>query len=54
MAREESPMVQVALIDLAVDLKERESIATLRQLTQNVKTNESVRERARKGIAELE
>jgi hypothetical protein len=54
MAREESPMVQVALIDLAVDLKERESIGTLRQLTQNVKTNESVRERARKGIAELE
>jgi len=52
--REKSPMVQVALIDLAVDLREKESIATLRQLTQDEKTNESVRQRARKGIAELE
>src|SRR5262249_26596282 len=52
--REKSPMVQVALIDLAVDLKEKESIATLRQLTEDQKINESVRQRARKGIAELE
>jgi putative zinc finger protein len=54
IAREESPMVQVALIDLAVDLREKESIATLRQLTQDQKLNESVRDRAQKGLAELE
>jgi HEAT repeat protein len=54
MAREDAPMVQVALIDLAVDLREKESIATLRQLTQDQKVNEVVRERAQKGLSELE
>jgi HEAT repeat protein len=54
MAREDSPMVQVALIDLAVDLRDKESIATLRQLVQNHEVNEAVRVRAQKGLAELE
>ncbi len=54
MTREGSPMVQVALIDLAVDLRETESIATLRQLTQDQKVNEAVRIRAQKGLAALE
>jgi hypothetical protein len=52
--REESPMVQVALIDLAVDLRERESIGTLQQLAQDKKIDPSVRERAERGLAELE
>ena len=54
MTRQESPMVQVALIDLAVDLHEKESITTLQQLTQDQKVNEAVRERAQKGLTELE
>jgi HEAT repeats len=51
---QESPMVQVALIDLVVDLHEKESIATLRQLTQDSKIDVSVRDRAQKGLAEME
>jgi HEAT repeat protein len=54
MKRQESPMVQIALIDLAVDLKEKESIATLRQFTEDQSINETVRQRAQKGLAELE
>jgi HEAT repeat protein/putative zinc finger protein len=54
MTRQESPMVQIALIDLAVDLREKESIATLRQLTQDQKIDDAVRDRAQKGLAELE
>jgi len=54
MTRQESPIVQIALIDLAVDLREKESIATLRQLTQDQKVDDTVRDRAQKGIAELE
>ena len=54
MTRQESPMVQMALIDLAVDLHEKESIPSLRQLTEDRKINETVRERAQKGLAELE
>jgi HEAT repeats len=54
IAREQSPMMQIALIDLAVDLREKESINTLRQLTQNEKIDGTVREHAQKGLAELE
>jgi hypothetical protein len=54
IARQQSPMVQIALIDLAVDLREKESVPTLRQLTEDQNTNASVRERAQKGLAELE
>jgi HEAT repeats len=54
IAREQSPMMQIALIDLAVDLHEKESINTLRQLTQNEKIDGTVRERAQKGLVELE
>jgi hypothetical protein len=52
--REESPVVQVALIDLAVDLRERESIPTLRQLVGERELDAAVRERAQKGLTELE
>lgn len=54
MTRQESPMVQVALIGLAVDLHETESIATLRDLSGDDKVDVAVRERAKKGLAELE
>lgn len=52
--KQESPMVQVALIDLAVDLKETESIAMLKELTQDQKLDVAVRQRAQKGLSELE
>ena len=51
---QESPMVQVALIDLVVDLHEKASIATLKQLTQDSKLDVSVRDRAQKGLSEME
>jgi len=54
LGRQDSPMVQVALIDLVVDLKEKESVDTLRKLTQNEKLNEAVRTRAQRGLQELE
>jgi hypothetical protein len=54
MGRQESPMVQIALIDLAVDLNEKESIETLRRLTQDQQLNAAVRARAEKGLSELE
>jgi hypothetical protein len=53
LSRTESPMVQVALIDLAVDLRERESIDTLRRITDDRAFDAAVRERARRGITEL-
>jgi hypothetical protein len=54
MARQESPMVQIALIDLAVDLHEKESIQTLKQFAEDSSLDQSVRERAQKGLQELE
>src|SRR5215831_6204959 len=54
MTRQESPMVQIALIDLAVDLHEKESIGTLRELTQDQNLDPAVRDRAQKGLTELE
>jgi hypothetical protein len=47
-------MVQIALIDLAVDLHEKESIGTLRELTQDQNLDPAVRDRAQKGLTELE
>ena len=52
--RPESPMVQVALIGLAVDLHEKESIGALRRLSGDQSLDIAVRERAQKGLAELE
>ncbi len=54
MARQQSPMVAISLIDLAVDLREKEAIAALRQLTQDQKLDQAVRERAEKSLMELE
>jgi hypothetical protein len=54
MTRQESPMVQIALIDLAVDLRDKDSIGTLRELTQDQNLDPAVRDRAQKGLTELE
>jgi hypothetical protein len=53
MTRDEAPMVQIALIDLAVDLHVKESANALRQLTQDQGTDPAVRDRAEKGLEEL-
>lgn len=54
MKMQESPMVQMALIDFAVDLDEKASIATLREFTKDQRIDAAVRERAQKGLSELE
>jgi hypothetical protein len=54
ITKQESPMVQMALIDLAVDLHEKQSISTLRQLVGDQTLDPAVRDRAQKGLAELE
>ncbi len=48
-----SPMVQIALIDLMVQLGERQSAGTLRQLADDKNVNEAVRQRARWGLQRL-
>lgn len=53
MSRQESPMVQIALIDLAVDLSEKESVTALRGLTRDQNVDPAVRDRAEKGLEEL-
>ncbi len=54
MRKQDSPMIQVALIDLAVDLKEKESASTLREFAQDQNLDAAVRARAQKGLSELE
>ncbi len=54
LVHQESPMIQIALIDLIVDLGQKESIGTLRQLTADQSVHDAVRERAEKSIAQLE
>jgi hypothetical protein len=54
LTRQDSPMVQMALIDLVVDWREKESVNTLRILSQNQNLNEAVRERAQDGLTQLQ
>jgi HEAT repeat protein len=54
LTRQDSPMVQMALIDLVVDWREKESVDTLRILSQNQNLNEAVRERAQDGLMQLQ
>ena len=43
MDRQTSPFVQIALIDFMVKVKDRESVATLRRLSQDPAVNDAVR-----------
>ena len=54
ISQQESPMVQIALIDATVDLRDKESVATLRQLTQDPSADSAVRDRAQKALEQLE
>jgi len=53
LPRQDSPMVQISLIDLLVQLHERQSIDVLKQLTNDANQNEQVRQRARWGLQKL-
>ena len=53
LPRQNSPLVQIELINLMVELQEKESVPVLRTLLQNSELNESVRERAEWGLQRL-
>jgi hypothetical protein len=51
---QDSPLVQVALIDVLVDLRETNAAPALRALAQNAQANEAARQRAAWGLEKLE
>ncbi|HEY1342217.1 MAG TPA: HEAT repeat domain-containing protein [Bryobacteraceae bacterium] len=51
---QDSPLVQVALIELLVQLNDRDAAPELRKLSKNSEVDESVRQRAEWAIAKLE
>jgi hypothetical protein len=53
LARQDSPLVQVALIDLLVDLREKRAVESLRLLLGNKAIEPAVRQKAEKGISQL-
>ncbi|MFY9727924.1 MAG: zf-HC2 domain-containing protein [Bryobacteraceae bacterium] len=53
LAAQDSPLAQVALIDLAVKAKDRDCASALRRLASNPETDEAVRQRAQWAIEEL-
>jgi hypothetical protein len=53
LKKQDSPMVQISLIDLLVQLHERESVEVLKELTNDSRQNEAVRQRAQWGLQVL-
>jgi len=53
LPKQDSPLVQISLIDLLVQLHERQSINVLRQLINDAGQNEQVRQRAQWGLQKL-
>jgi hypothetical protein len=53
LGQQSSPLVQIALIDFMVDLKERKSIAAIRRLSMDPMLNQAVRSRATLGLERL-
>jgi hypothetical protein len=51
---QDSPLVQVALIDLLVDLRDANAVPALRALVHNAQANEAARQRAAWGLERLE
>jgi hypothetical protein len=51
---QDSPLVQVALIDLLAQLNEKDAVPMLRKLAADAGANEAVRQRARWGLGKLE
>lgn len=53
LTRKNSPLVQISLIDLMVEMQERQSIEIFRQLARDEKLNQAVRQRAEWGLKQL-
>ncbi|QYM79515.1 zf-HC2 domain-containing protein [Horticoccus luteus] len=53
LPREQSPLVQVSMIDFLVAARDREAAGTLEQLTRDTAVDRSVREAAKRGLAQL-
>jgi len=53
LSRQTSPLVQIALIDLLVEMREKQAAAALKQLILNEKINADVKQRAEWGIQQL-
>jgi hypothetical protein len=53
LLRQESPLLQIALIDLMVQLQEKQSIPALQKLTQEKGLHRAVKERAELGLKQL-
>ncbi|NOR15935.1 MAG: HEAT repeat domain-containing protein, partial [Candidatus Aminicenantes bacterium] len=53
LTKQTSPLVQVALIDLIVSIKEQRAIDALRALIQNEKLDPLVKQRAEQGLERL-
>lgn len=54
LATQNSPMVQIAIIDMLVELKEARAAQQIKKLEQNPQLDPTVRERARWGLAQLQ
>lgn len=53
LARERSPLVQLAMIDFLTSLKDRQAAPAFEAITRDAGTNQSVREAARLALAQL-
>jgi len=53
LAIQESPLVQISLIELLTDIGEKEAVTTFEELIEDEKTMEPVRKRARMGIERI-
>jgi len=54
LSKQDSPMVEIALIDLLVELREPSALAPVKALSQDPKQGSEVRQRAQSAIRELE
>jgi uncharacterized protein (UPF0147 family) len=54
ISRQSSPLVQIALIDLAAELKDAAAVAKLQAIAADANYNPSVRERARWALEKLQ
>jgi hypothetical protein len=53
IAKQSSPLVQVALIDLIVNMRERQAVEALRMLLQDERLNPDVKQYAERGLQQL-
>ncbi len=53
LSKQSSPLVQMALVDLMVEIRERRAAEALRQLTEDENLNPDVKHRAEQGLQQL-